>query len=199
MARVGTERIGLFGGSFNPPHVCHLLASIYLLETGDFDQVWWLPVHVHAFAKRTELVPWEHRLAMCEAVTADRPGLRVDPVEADLGPRSYTIDTVTELQRRHPDRDFGWIIGSDLLPELPRWHRWDDLRRRVTFYVVGRGEDSIELPEGGRFVVREMWLPDISSTSIREQLGRGELAAVRPSLPKAVAEYLAEHPGLYGG
>ena len=53
MARVGTERIGLFGGSFNPPHVCHLLASICLLETGDFDQVWWLPVHVHAFAKRT--------------------------------------------------------------------------------------------------------------------------------------------------
>lgn len=198
MASGTRQRIGLFGGSFNPPHVCHLLSSIYLLETGDFDEVWWLPVHVHAFAKRRELVPWQHRLAMCEAVAADRPGLRVDPIEAELGPRSYTIDTVMELKRRHPGRDFDWIIGSDLLPELHRWHRWRELRERVTFYVVGRGEGQIELPVGGRFVVREMWLPDISSTDIRGLLRSGDRAAARPSLPRAVARYLAKNPKLYG-
>ena len=189
--------IGLFGGSFNPPHVCHLLSSIYLLETGDFDEVWWLPVHVHAFAKDCELAPWEHRLAMCEAVARDHRRLRVEPIEAELGPRSYTIDTVTELRRRHPEHEFGWIIGSDLLPELHRWHRWRELRELVTFYVVGRGEGQIELPPGGRFVVREMWLPDISSTGIRELLRSGDLAAARPSLPRAVARYLANHPELF--
>ena len=199
MAQGDGQVIGLFGGSFNPPHVCHLLSSIYLLETGDFDAVWWLPVHVHAFAKRRDLVPWEHRLAMCEATLAGRPDLRVEPIEAELGPRSYTIDTVTELQRRHPDVRFGWIIGSDLLAELPRWHRWTELRERVTFYVVGRGEGRVELPEGGRFVVREMWLPDISSTAVREHLRRGDPAAARADLPRAVAEYLDRHPDLYAG
>ena len=189
--------IGLFGGSFNPPHVCHLLSSIYLLETGDFDEVWWLPVHVHAFAKDSELVAWEHRLAMCEAVASGHARLRTEPIEAELGPRSYTIDTVRELRRRHPEHEFGWIVGSDLLPELPRWHRWEELRELVTFYVVGRGEARIELPPGARFVVREMWLPDISSTGIRELLREGDLRAARPSLPRAVADYLANHPALF--
>ena len=197
MASGHGQAIGLFGGSFNPPHVCHLLSSIYLLETGDFDEVWWLPVHVHAFTKDSELVSWEHRLAMCEAVATGHPRLRVEPIEAELGARSYTIDTVTELKRRHPDRDFGWIIGSDLLPELPRWQRWDELRELITFYVVGRGEDRVELPVGGRFVVREMWLPDVSSTGIRRLLRDGDLAAARPSLPRAAARYLARNPSLY--
>lgn len=191
--------IGLLGGSFNPPHLCHLLASIWLLEGGVFSQVWWLPVHVHAFCKDRELAPFEDRVAMCEAVAAGYDGIRVDPIEADLGPRSYTIDTVGALRARHPGTGFGWIVGSDLLAELPRWHRWDELRRELTFHVIGRGGTEAAAPPEGRFVVHPLRLPDLSSTAVREMLRRGDLDRARGCVPRAVAAWLAAHPGMYRG
>ncbi len=191
------QRIALLGGSFNPPHVCHVLISLYLLETMDIDAVWWLPVHRHAFAKDSDLAPFEDRVAMCEAAAASYPGIRVDDIERWLSPPSYTFDTVAALRDAHPEARFSWLIGSDILPELHRWHRWEELREQLRFVVVGRG-DAVEpeaLPEGGDFVVRDFHLPDISSTAVREALAKGE--DVSALLPRAVTAWLARRPGLY--
>ncbi|MEE2829709.1 MAG: nicotinate-nicotinamide nucleotide adenylyltransferase, partial [Myxococcota bacterium] len=122
------RRVGLFGGSFNPPHICHLLSSVFLLEGKTVDEVWWLPVHRHAFAKDRELAPWEQRLAMCEAAASCHPAVHVSDIEARLQPPSFTFDTLAALRTEHPDTDFSWVIGSDLLDDLPRWHRWTELR-----------------------------------------------------------------------
>jgi nicotinate-nucleotide adenylyltransferase len=187
-------RVGLLGGSFNPPHVCHVLSSVYWLETADLSEVWWLPVFEHAFDKGRTLAPWADRLAMCEAAVAPWPRLRVDPVESTLTPPSRTLLTVNALRERHPDVDFAWILGSDLLDELPRWHRWDELRDAVDFLVLGRGPGRAP-PPLGRFDVRDFALPDVSSSAIRRDLAAGR--DVRDRLPAGVAAWLAEHPELY--
>lgn len=188
-------RIGLLGGSFDPPHICHLLAGQYLVETGAAERIWWLPVFDHAFGKG--LAPWDHRLAMCRAVAAGTPWLDIDTAEWDRGGRSYTVETVAWLQSRHPEHAFRWIVGSDLLPQLPSWHRWDELRQRIGFVAIGRG-DAIgpdDLPRGARVEVRDFALPDISSTLVRARRARGD--AITELVPHAVAAYLDAHPELY--
>jgi nicotinate-nucleotide adenylyltransferase len=193
-----SQRVGLLGGSFNPPHVCHLLASIYLLETTDLDAIRWVPVHRHAFAKDQGLASWDHRLAMCRAVAAEHPGISVDPIECTLGPTSYTIDTLTALHSAHPGVTFSWIVGADILPELHRWHRWHELREMVQFVVLGRGAptDPALLPPGGRFVLRDFHLPDVSSSQVRAAKRAGE--SVDALVPAAIRRYLQENPELYG-
>ncbi len=192
-----SQRVGLFGGSFNPPHVCHLLASLYLLETTDLDAVWWVPVHKHAFEKDRNLACWDHRLALCEAVAADHSNLHVEPIERTLGRKSYTFDTVNALRARHPNTSFSWIVGADLLPELHLWHRWEELRGVLRFVVLGRGAptDPAGLPPGGDFVIRDFHLPDISSTQVRKALRAGD--PVDALVPSAVRRFLQEHPELY--
>lgn len=191
------QRIALLGGSFNPPHICHVLISTYLLETMDIDAVWWLPVHRHAFDKDRGLAPFEARLAMCEAAAEGYPGIRVDDIERQLTPPSYTFDTVAALRAAHPGAQFSWLIGSDILPELHLWHRWPELREQLRFVVVGRGDavQADDLPAGGDFVVRDFHLPDVSSSAVRGALAAGE--DVSSLLPRAVADWLALHPGLY--
>ena len=190
-------KVGILGGSFNPPHICHLLASTYLLETTDLQEIWWLPVHRHAFDKDRELAPFAERVAMCEAVAAQVSGIRVDPIESQLGARSWTIDTVTALRSRHPGVEFSWVIGSDLLGELPLWSRWNELREVLRFLVLGRGQlvDEEALPVGGCFEVRDFQLPDVSSSQVRAALREGR--ETRHLVPAAVFDYLLEHPGLY--
>lgn len=161
------------------------------------DEVWWLPVHRHAFAKDSTLRPFEDRLAMCERVVAGYEGIRVDDIERWLEPPSYTFDTIQSLRTAYEDCAFSWLIGSDILPELHRWHRWEELREQLQFVVVGRGEPIAEenLPAGGHFVVRDFHLPDVSSTGIREALAAGE--DISALVPRAVTDYLATHPALY--
>lgn len=193
-----TRRVALLGGSFNPPHVCHLLLSIYLLETMPLDAVCWLPVFRHAFAKDAGLAPFSDRLAMAEAAAAGDPRIEVNAIESRLPSPSYTVDTLAALEREHGDTAFSFVIGGDLLPELPLWHRWEELRERLEFVVVGRGEpiDPAALPPGGRFHVRDFHLPRLSSSSLRDALRRGE--DVSASVPAAVLRYLRAHPELYG-
>ncbi len=191
------QRIALLGGSFNPPHICHVLLSLYLLETTDIDAVWWLPVHRHAFAKDSGLAPFEARIAMCEAAAASYPCIRVDDIERWLDPPSYTFDTIAALRQAHPEARFSWLIGSDILPELPRWHRWPELREQLRFIVVGRGAAVSQdaLPEGGDFMVRDFVLPDVSSTDVRRTLAEG--GDVADLVPRSVLAWLARHPEVY--
>jgi nicotinate-nucleotide adenylyltransferase len=173
------------------------MASRYLLDQGLVDAVWWLPVHRHAFDKDSGLAPWDHRLAMARAVTDEQDGLEVDEIERQLSAPSYTWDTVTALRRSHPETRFSWIIGTDILADLPLWHRWDELREVLDFLVVGRGASLGVLPAEGRFTRVDLTLPDISSTRLREQLAAGRFERVRKAVPATVANYLKDHPDLY--
>ena len=171
-ARARTTRVALLGGSFDPPHVCHLLISSYVRQVAAVDQVWWLPCASHAFGKRS--APFEDRVALCELATRHRGDIRVSGVEGRLSPPSYTIDTVAALRRQHPDHEFVWIAGSDLLGELPRWHRYEELLASLRFVIVRRGEIWEEPPAGCRHEILPLRFPDLSSTEVREALEEGQ-------------------------
>ncbi len=164
--------VALLGGSFDPPHVCHVLVSLYVMQAGGVDEVWWLPCAEHAFGKRS--APFPERVAMCEIATRRVRGIRVDCIEAELPTPSYTLDTIHALRARHPDVRFCWIAGTDLLPELVRWHRWSTLARELSFVVVRRGDEPPDLPADGSFRCLPVVFPDVSSTAVRAALEAGE-------------------------
>ena len=184
-------RIGLFGGSFNPPHVCHALVTIWTLQTQPVDEIWWIPTYKHAFSK--ELVGYDDRRRMCEVAIRDMRRVEICDVERDLGGESRTIDTVRELEARRPEADFSLIVGSDILDETDQWKEWDELVDRVDLVVVRRAGYEGEV--GGAMASLE--LPDVSSSRIRHELASGEREWLQDWVPAAVLDYIADHD-LYG-
>jgi len=171
---VGNERrtIALLGGSFDPPHAVHLQISVYVLQVTEAAEVWWIPCASHAFGKQS--APLADRVRLCELATRHAARVRVCDIEAELPHPSFTIDTLEALRREHPDTRFVWIVGSDLLDELPRWHRWSELAETLPFVVVQRGREMPPLPAQGRFLKLPVRFHDVSSSEVRAALAGGE-------------------------
>ena len=107
-----STRVGLYGGSFDPPHVCHVLVATWALCRGELDALWVIPTFEHPFGKK--MAPFQSRCDMIAAALDHLgPTVRVDPVEEGLGGTSYTIRTVEALQRTYPEHRFSWICGAD--------------------------------------------------------------------------------------
>ncbi|WP_437680444.1 nicotinate (nicotinamide) nucleotide adenylyltransferase [Sorangium sp. So ce131] len=200
----GARRVAVFGGSFNPPHVAHVLAATYALSVAPIDEVLVVPVFRHPFSK--ELAPFEHRLAMCELALGWLPRVSVSAVERDLGGESLTLRTLEHLAAAHPDWAMRLLVGADVLPDLPRWHRFDRIEQLAPPIVLGRSgfaaspaDHPGEAAGGPRSPLcpAEVLLPQISSTEIRRAFAAGDLDAVRQRVPAAVITYARAH-GLYG-
>ncbi len=177
-------RVAIFGGSFNPPHVAHQMAALYVLETAPVDELWLVPAARHAFGK--SLAPFEDRLAMCRlAADALGPRVRVSAIERDLGGESRTLKTIRRLRQDHPEHTFSLVIGADLVGEVASWQGGDELQRTVPFLVVGRG--GVGQAAGDAPVI----LPAISSTQVRAALVAGQ--DVRALVPRAVLDYISSH------
>ena len=129
-------RIGLFGGSFNPPHEGHRLASLTALRRLKLDRVWWLVSPGNPLKDTRRLPPLADRLAACARV-ADHPAIDVTGVEAALGLR-YTIDVVRALRRRCGGVRFVWIMGADNLGTFHRWQHWQEIAGTLPIAVVDR-------------------------------------------------------------
>ncbi|PWE18934.1 nicotinic acid mononucleotide adenylyltransferase [Marinicauda salina] len=133
-------RVGLFGGSFDPPHAGHLHVARTALRRLGLHRVWWLPspqnpLKPHAPGELAE------RMAAIGALAAE-PRMVVSDLEARLG-TNRTIDVVRHLQRRHPGVHFVWIMGADALAHFHRWKGWVEIAARVPLCVVSRPEDSL--------------------------------------------------------
>jgi len=182
-------RIALFGGSFNPPHLGHELAGLYVLETADVDELWLMPTFQHPFDK--ELLPFEDRLAMCRlAAAALGPRARVTDIERELGDESRTLRTVRALQARHAEHQFALVIGADLVEETATWYGGEELRATVPFIVVGRAGHS-----AGPGASAAVEMPAVSSTEIRRALAVGK--PVTGLVSRAVLDYIRAR-GLFG-
>jgi len=188
-------RIALFGGSFNPPHVAHQLVALYVLETCEIDELWFVPTYVHPFHKA--LASFEERLAMCELAAAPLgPRAHVSRVEEELAQQpdfvaSRTFDLVELLLAQEPENQYRLVIGADILRETDKWYRWDDLAQLAPPLVIGR--TGYPLPAGASETGIAM--PEISATRARELLAAGDPAAAS-LLPREVVRYIAER-GLY--
>jgi nicotinate-nucleotide adenylyltransferase len=184
---VAERCVGIFGGSFNPPHVAHVLAVTYALSTAPIDEILVVPVFRHPFAK--DLTPFDDRLEMCRLAFGWLPRVSVSAVERDLGGDSLTLRTVEHLAAQHPTWALRLIVGSDVLPDLPKWHRFDRIAEIAPPLVLDRAGFS-GAPD-------RVLLPDLSSTFVRSVLASGDDGAARRTLPRAVLEYIAAR-GLYG-
>lgn len=176
-----------FGGSFNPPHIAHVLSVAYVLSATDADEVLVVPCYLHPFGK--ELAPFEDRLAMCELAMGWLPRTSVSAVERELGGESWTIRTVEHLKRTHPEWRLHLVMGADILGEGRRWQGFDRLVELAPPLVLGRAGIT---HEGAPHPL----LPQVSSSEIREALRTGRVEDIAPLVPREVLRYIAEH-GLY--
>lgn len=181
------KRVGIFGGSFNPPHVAHVLAVHYALLVGPIDELWVVPVFQHPFSK--ELASFEDRLAMCELAFRGLARATVSTVERELGGESLTLRTLERLRELHPTWAFRLVIGSDVVPDLPKWHRFDRIAELAPPLVLER--------KGATSREARALLPEISSTAVRELFAKGALEEVGSLVPHEVVTYVRER-GLYG-
>ena len=134
--RTTPRRIGLLGGSFNPAHAGHLHISREALRRLGLDEVWWVVSPQNPLKGTDGMAALERRLAGARAVARDKR-VRVAAPEAALGTR-YTVDTVAALRRYFPMARFVWLMGADILPQLPRWKHWQRLFRKVPIGVFDR-------------------------------------------------------------
>lgn len=130
-------RVGLLGGSFNPPHAAHRAASLYAMKRLRLDRVWWLVTPGNPLKDGQALPPLAQRMAAAEAV-ARHPGIVVSGLEAQIGTR-YTVDTLTVLVRRCPQVRFVWLMGADGLRDFHRWKNWRRIFALVPIAVIDRG------------------------------------------------------------
>jgi len=184
-------RVALFGGSFNPPHVAHQMVALYVLETAAVDQLWFIPCFQHAFGK--PLAPFDDRFAMCQLAAASLgPRVQVNDVEREIAQPSRTLVTVHALMARHPEHQFSWIVGGDLVPEIDSWYGAAELRRTVPFLIVGRASAALGL--AGAAVSATVMMPAVSSTDVRRALAEGK--SVEGLVPRTVLDYIYQR-GLF--
>jgi nicotinate-nucleotide adenylyltransferase len=182
-----TREIAILGGSFNPPHVAHLMAAWWTLATQGVQEVWLLPSFRHPFGKA--LAPFEDRVEMCRLAAGALRGVHVCTAEAELADDPLcgkTARTLEHLAAKHPTYRFALVVGADILPETEKWYRWDRVKELARIVVVGR-EGYLPIPGAPA-------LPAISSTEIRARIAWGE--EVSGLVPAKVIRYIDER-GLY--
>lgn len=203
------------GGTFDPIHIGHLRAAIECRERLSLARVSLMPA-ADPPLKTSPNVSARHRLAMLEAAVVDVPGVDVDGRELGRSGRSYTVDTLIEWRLQHGDSvPLVFIVGQDVLPSLPRWHRWEELTTLCHIAVMARPGDPQRLPaeveiwlarhaapserlsmQPAGLVTRIAQPPlEVSSTHLRSVLQRRQSAQFL--LPPRVLEYI-EHHQLYG-
>ena len=191
-------RVGLLGGTFNPPHVAHLVCAQEAWTQLGLDRVLLLPVHTPPHKEADGDPGVEHRVALCEAAVAGDERLGVSRAEVDVPGRSYTVDTLNRLHEALPEDQLTFIVGGDMAASLPEWREPRAILDLCSIGVaaregVGRAQvldrlDS-ELPgAAGRIQFFDMPRIDISSTLVRRRVAAGQ--PVRYLVPDAVAGYI---------
>ena len=190
------RRIGLFGGTFDPPHVGHLVTAIDVRDTLDLDAVL-LVVANEPWQKAgtREVSAATVRLEMVRAAVGDEPGIEVSDIEIRRGGPSYTVDTIDALLAEDPDIDPVLIVGSDAAAGLDTWERAEELAARCHIVVVERPGASTAVPDG--FEVERVHVPrlEVSSTELRQRVRDGR--SLRYLVPAPVVSVI-ERDGLYG-
>lgn len=194
------RNIGIMGGTFDPIHIGHLLAAETALEQGGLDEVWFIPTADPPLKDAAPSTSAGDRFEMTRLAVEGEDRFRALDLEIRRGGTSYSYDTVKQLQAQHPDCSFSYIIGSDRINDLPKWHRIGELAAMARFIGLERpGEKPMtdSLPPYLQVLVQMARMPQIgiSSTVIRERLLAGK--SIRYLVPDSVGDYIRRH-GLYG-
>ncbi|MEO1258506.1 MAG: nicotinate (nicotinamide) nucleotide adenylyltransferase [Bacteroidota bacterium] len=182
-------KIGLFFGSFNPVHVGHMIIANFMAAHTDLDQVWIVVSPQNPLKPKASLAKDYDRLHLVQLAIGDNPLLRDSNIEFNLPKPSYTIDTLTYLKEKYPDKEFVLIMGGDNLATLHKWKNYERILEGYHIYLYKRPRYELgELETHPHVHFFEAPLLDISATYIRRCIKEGK--SVQYLVPDAVFEYL---------
>lgn len=168
-------KIGLFFGSFNPIHVGHLVIANYIKEYSDLDRIWFVVSPQNPFKKKTSLLEDYHRLELVNRAIEGHDDFEASSIEFKLPQPSYTIDTLTYLQEKHPSHTFQIIMGSDNLKNFHKWKNFEVLLRNYEIIVYPRPSYNVaDFKYDGKLNVVEAPQMEISSSLIRKMFAEGK-------------------------
>lgn len=198
------EKLLVFGGTFNPIHNGHLALYRHFAKKLGAHRVLLIPSHIPPHKRPTELASGKARMEMCRLATADDARVLVSDMELLRGGASYTSDTLRTLQRTYPHGELYLVVGSDMLFTLDTWHEAEAVMQMAVICALARhaGEygallqKTQELKErfGGRFLIDNAQVVDVSSTQVRQAVGLG--ANISALVPPPVEAYLRRN-GIY--
>ena len=183
---ISSEKIGLFGGSFDPIHHGHLILARDAMESLGLDRVIFIPVNVSPHKLAHPPVAARLRCEMVAAAIAGESRFSMDACEAEREGPSFAVDTVRLMRPRFPQAELFYFIGEDNVSSLHTWREIDELKKLASFVVLARG--NLQPVEGFPVISRNI---DISSTDIRNRIAQG--LPVRYLLPDAVCAILTRH------
>lgn len=182
-------KVGLFFGSFNPIHIGHLIIANTILENAYLDQVWFVVSPQNPFKKRSTLLHEFDRLDMVNAAIHDNYAMRASDIEFNMPKPSYTIDTLTHLKDKHPEKEFVLIIGEDNLKSFPKWKNSDKILEYYQLLVYPRPHaQPSDLVKHPKVQLVEAPLIDISATFIRKCIASDR--SVKYLVPDTVNEMI---------
>ena len=199
-------RIGVFGGTFDPVHLGHLILAEQCREQAQLDQILFVPAALPPHKREKPLTSFAQRVEMLALAISGYPVFRIDELEKDRAGPSFTVDTLTHLHQSRPGDEIFFILGSDSVRDLPIWYQPRRILELATVLVVERADhpvfsaselrQALQLEEACplRYQVVAMPLITISSRDLRKRIADGR--SVRYMIPRAVEAYIAEK-GLY--
>lgn len=185
------QRIGLFGGSFDPVHLGHLLVAQAAFEELSLGRMFFIPAAQSPFKPASEPAPATLRLRMLRLALAGKTRCEIDDQEIRRGGVSFTIETVRDYARRFPGAEIFYLIGADHVPTLPKWREAEELARLIQFVVIPRpGETPAPLPPPYRIQLLAGWPLKLSSSQIRARVKEGKVIEhlVAPTVAEVIAQ-----------
>ncbi len=186
--------IGLYFGSFNPIHVGHLIIAQYMLQRDDIDQIWFVVSPQNPFKDKATLLKDHHRLALVRIAIEDEIKFKAEDIEFGMPQPSYTIDTLTYLKEKYPDKKFSLLMGEDNLKGFNKWKNYEKILENHKIYVYPRidGESTEHDVKAHPSIIfcEDVPLMKISASYIREQIHMGK--SVNFLLTEKVAKYVDE-------
>lgn len=186
-------RTGLYGGSFDPLHIGHILISNHLCTYGELDEIWFVVAPRSYSSKKIIKTDAFLRLKMVESVLSSLPEKRLicSDIEFKLNPPVYTVDTILYAKKNYPDRDFYLILGSDQWVHFHRWYKYETIMEEVPILVYPRKEFPISQNLSSRVKIVNAPIIEISSTFIRDSIEKNK--NIRQFLPKESYKFIIEH------
>jgi nicotinate-nucleotide adenylyltransferase len=183
------KRIGLFGGSFNPIHNAHIWMMKHLLNKKIVDEIWIVPCKKHNLNK--SLISAKYRLDMIRLAIAGMKKARISHVELKMRGKSCTLKTINKLEKNSRNNDFFLIIGADILGEIKKWYKYDELVKKTRFIIFRRAGYKLKLNPDLRIEKIVDYHGKISSTIIREMVRQGK--SISKLVPKSVENYIKKN------
>jgi len=182
------KKVGILGGTFDPPHIGHLIIANEVLHAKNLDEIWFMPNQEPPHKIKSGDVTNIQRVEMLQLSIEAHSAFRIETMELDREGKSYTYDTMTLLNEAHPNIDFYFIIGADMVEYLPEWYKIEKLMQIVKFISVNRPKYHLETD----YPVQYVKVPDIniSSSLIRERVKDGETISflVRDEVKRYIEE-----------